>query len=66
METSLHLKDDVQQLELQLITSRLAALSVCPVLLEQIKDGQYADEYLLGKMFDVPNGKEGDFKLDEN
>ena len=39
VETSLHLKDDVQQLELQLITSRLAARSIRPILLEQIKDG---------------------------
>ena len=66
VEMSLHLKDEMQQLELQLITSRLAAPSVRPIHLEQIKDGQYADEYLLAKMFEAQNGKEGDFKLDEN
>ena len=53
VETSLQLKDDVQQLELQLITGRLAALSIRPMLPDQIKDGQYAEEYLLGKMFEL-------------
>ena len=62
VETSLHLKNDMQQLEPKLITGRLAALSVRPILLEQIKDGQYIDEYLLGKMFEAQNGREGDFK----
>ena len=57
VETSLHLKDDVQKLELQLIISRLTALSVRPNLLEQIKDGQYADEYLLGKLLEAQNDK---------
>ena len=65
VETSLKLKKDVQQLELQLITGRIAALSVRPMLLEQIKDGQYADEYLLSKMFDAQNDAEGKFTLDE-
>ena len=66
IESSPQLENDVEQLELQLITERLAALSMRPLLFEKIKDGQYADEYLLGKMFDVQNGYEVEFKLDES
>ena len=59
------LKSEIERLEMQLITGRLAALNVRPTLLEQIKEGQYADDFLLGKMFDAQGNQESEFKLDD-